>query len=114
MSLWQITRYEPELGREWMLIALLPEYEQNEKKPFDACILVADPGCEADALIRRRQPEREYCRERNMAVLCVPGWIRECPEADRLLKKTLPAWFESTFPVRVRPGGDIRTGRKSE
>ena len=35
-------------------------------------------------------------------------------ETDRLLKKTLPAWFESTFPVRVRPGEKIRAGRISE
>ena len=101
MSLWRVTKYEPALKREWTLLALLPEYEPGEKRPFDACILVSAGGCEAEELVRRRSLEREYCREKGMAVLCVPGWIRETEGAEKLLEQTLPAWFEDTFPVHV-------------
>ena len=73
MSLWRLTKYEQVLNREWTLIALLPDYEKGEKTPFEACILVSEDGCEADELIRHHSLERAYCREKGMAVLCVPG-----------------------------------------
>ncbi|MBQ2463281.1 MAG: hypothetical protein IJ210_10185 [Clostridia bacterium] len=101
MSLWRLTKYEQVLNREWTLIALLPDYEKGEKTPFEACILVSEDGCEADELIRHHSLERAYCREKGMAVLCVPGWIRQHQEAEKLLKEILPSWFEAMFPVRV-------------
>ena len=114
MSLWRLTKYEQALKREWTLIALLPDYEPDERPPFEARILVSENGCEADGLILHRSLEREYCREKGMAVLCVPGWIREYAVQETLLDQTLPAWFEETFPVRVRRDGQIANdeGRK--
>ncbi len=104
MSAWRVTRYEPLLQREITLIALLPEYESGEPVPFEACLLLPEPACEADALPRRLPLEREYCRERGMAVLCVPGWVAGHPRAEALLNQALPRWFEKLFPVRVAPG----------
>lgn len=104
MSAWRVTRYEPLLQREVTLIALLPEYEARESVPFEACLLLPEPACEADALLRRLPLEREYCRERGMAVLCVPGWVAGHPRAEALLNQALPRWFEKLFPVRVAPG----------
>ncbi|MBR6219396.1 MAG: hypothetical protein IKQ80_02390 [Clostridia bacterium] len=104
MSAWRVTRYEPLLQREITLIALLPEYEAGESVPFEACLLLPEPACEADALPRRLPLEREYCREKGMAVLCVPGWVAGHPSASELLNQSLPRWFEKMFPVRVAPG----------
>lgn len=104
MSVWRITRFEPLLEREITLVAVLPEYEPGEKTPFEGCLLVSDPACEADALLRRLPLEREYCRERGMAALCVPGWVVHSGACEALLAEALPRWFEATFPVRVAPG----------
>ena len=104
MSVWRITKYEPVLERDWTVVAVLPDELPEDGTPVEMALLVAEPGREADALIRRYPLERTLCRERGVAALCVPGWAADCPQAEALFNEALPRWLEALFPVRVAPG----------
>lgn len=100
MSLWQATYFEDMLERELCVIAVLPEWQAEEKTPFPAVLMVADKGCEASKLVRTYALEKELAAK-GMAGLCVPGWVLEAPGARAAIAQTLPAWFEGMFPVKV-------------
>ena len=101
MSLWHATYVEPVLQREISVIAVLPEWAENEKRPFPAVVMAADLPCEASKLVRQYPLEKELSA-RGMAGLCVPGWVLEHPRAREAMGESLPAWFEEVFPVKVK------------
>ena len=101
MSVWRMTTAIPGTDREGQMVAVLPEGRAAGDAPVDAVLMLSDRSREADVFLRQLPLERELCAERGLAACCLPGWIMDCPEAERLVFQTLPRWLGALYPVRL-------------